>query len=172
MKSSSVKPNIIVISNILLSFIWVIFILITIIQVIKEQKLLTDINKLILSTNNLKTNITPLLSQISYHNELSYYNIFTDNNIKINDNLTLTQSHILDIILYPFHSDIITNMNELNFIRKHLGNASIHLIYKSSIHGDSAKAFHNKVSIQSHLLFLIKTTLGTKFGGYTSQSLY
>ena len=62
-------------------------------------------------------------------------------------------------------------MNELNFIRKHLGNASIHLIYKSSIHGDSAKVFHSKVSIQSHLLFLIKTTLGTKFGGCTSQSL-
>lgn len=47
-------------------------------------------------------------------------------------------------------------MNELNFIRKHLGNASIRLIYKSSIHGDSAKTFHSEVSIQPHLLFLIK----------------
>ena len=146
MKSSSAKSNIIVISNILLSFIWVIIILITIIQVIKEQKLLTDINKLTLLTNTLKTNITLLLSQINQHNKLSYYNIFTDNN-NIKNKLTLTQSNIIDIILYPFHSDIITNINELNFIRKHLGNASIHLIYKSSIHGDSAKAFHNKVSI-------------------------
>ena len=174
MKSSPLKTNIIVISNILLFLLWLIFILITIIQVIKEQKLLIDINRLTSLTNNLKTNITSLLSQINHHNDKqkpSYYNIFTNNNNNINNKIELTHSNILDIILYPYHSDIITNINELNFIRKHLGNASIHLIYKSSIYGDSAKVFHSKVSTHSHLLFLIKTTLGTKFGGYTSQSL-
>ena len=78
--------------------------------------------------------------------------------------------NILDTIFYPYTSDIITSLDELEFLRDIFGKVSIRLEYKSSIHGDKNDIFHNRTRKHNHQLVLIKTKKGNRFGGYTSEN--
>ena len=78
--------------------------------------------------------------------------------------------NILDAIFYPYTSDIITSLDELEFLRDIFGKVSIRLEYKSSIHGDKNDIFHNRTRKHNHQLVLIKTKKGNRFGGYTSEN--
>ena len=75
---------------------------------------------------------------------------------------------LLSQIFYPYKSDIITSMNELNYIREIVKGNKIELIYKSSINGDNKKNFYNITKNDFSYLVLILSQKGKKFGGYTS----
>ena len=75
----------------------------------------------------------------------------------------------LDYILYPYHSDIIRNMDDYEFIRDCLGKISLKMVFNSNINGDYALDIHTRVN-HHHVLALIETENGNRFGGYTSDN--
>jgi hypothetical protein len=76
---------------------------------------------------------------------------------------------ILDYLLYPYHSDIIRNMDDYEFIRDSLGKISLQMVFSSNIHGDYAMDLHSRANLH-HILVLIETENGNRFGGYTSDN--
>jgi hypothetical protein len=76
---------------------------------------------------------------------------------------------ILDNLFYPYHSDIIRTIDEFEFLRDNLGKVELRMILNSNIHGDFAKDFHERANYK-HLLILIETIEGNRFGGYTSDN--
>ena len=75
----------------------------------------------------------------------------------------------LDYILYPYHSDIIKNMDDYEFIRDCLGKISLKMVFNSNINGDYALDVHTRVNYH-HILALVETENGNRFGGYTSDN--
>ena len=76
---------------------------------------------------------------------------------------------ILDNLFYPYHSDIIRTIDEFEFLRDTLGKVELRMILNSNVHGDFAKDFHERANYK-HLLILIETIQGNRFGGYTSDN--
>ena len=76
---------------------------------------------------------------------------------------------ILDNLFYPYHSDIIRTIDEFEFLRDTLGKVELRMILNSKVHGDFAKDFHERANYK-HLLILIETIQGNRFGGYTSDN--
>ena len=76
---------------------------------------------------------------------------------------------VLDNLFYPYKSDIIKNIDEFEFLRDSLGKVDLRMIFNSNIHGDYSKDFHEKTNY-FHLLVLIQTEKGNRFGGYTSEN--
>jgi len=76
---------------------------------------------------------------------------------------------ILDNLFYPYHSDIIRSIDEYEFLRDTLGKVELRMIVNSNIHGDYAKDIHERSNFH-HLLVLIETDEGHRFGGYTSDN--
>ena len=76
---------------------------------------------------------------------------------------------ILDNLFYPYHSDIIRSVDEYEFLRDSLGKVELRMILNSNVHGDFAKDFHERANYK-HLLILIETIEGNRFGGYTSDN--
>ena len=76
---------------------------------------------------------------------------------------------VLDNLFYPYHSDIIKSIDEFEFLRDTLGKVELRMIINSNIHGDFAKDFHERANYK-HLLILIETLEGNRFGGYTSDN--
>ena len=76
---------------------------------------------------------------------------------------------ILDNLFYPYHSDIIKSVDEFEFLRDTLGKVELRMILNSNIHGDYASDFHEKANYH-HLLILVETLDGNRFGGYTSDN--
>ena len=76
---------------------------------------------------------------------------------------------ILDNLFYPYHSDIIHSIDEYEFLRDSLGKVELRMILNSNVHGDFAKDFHERANYK-HLLILIETIEGNRFGGYTSDN--
>ena len=74
---------------------------------------------------------------------------------------------ILNNLFYPYKSDIIRKIDEFEFLRDTLGKVDLRMVYNSNIHGDYAKDFHEETNYY-HLLVLIQTEKGNRFGGYTS----
>jgi hypothetical protein len=75
----------------------------------------------------------------------------------------------LDYLLYPYHSDIIKNMDDYEFIRDCLGKISLKMVFNSNINGDYALDVHTRVNYH-HILAIIETENGNRFGGYTSDN--
>ena len=75
----------------------------------------------------------------------------------------------LDYILYPYHSDIIRNMDDYEFIRDCLGKISLKMVFNSNINGDYALDVHTRVN-HHHILAIVETENGNRFGGYTSDN--
>lgn len=92
------------------------------------------------------------------------YNIFTETK---GDEY---HKSILNQIFYPHSTDIINTLDELNLLRSWVGKSTMRLVFKSSISGDSSQEFHKKVMKGNAFLFLVKTTSGARFGGYTSKN--
>ena len=78
-------------------------------------------------------------------------------------------NNLLDYILYPYHSDIIKNLDDYEFIRDSLGKISLKMVFNSNFHGDYAIDVHSRAN-QHHTLILIETLKGNRFGGYTSDN--
>ena len=76
---------------------------------------------------------------------------------------------VLDNLFYPYHSDIIKTVDEFEFLRDTLGKVELRMILNSNIHGDYATDFHEKANYH-HLIILIETLEGNRFGGYTSDN--
>ena len=76
---------------------------------------------------------------------------------------------ILDNLFYPYHSDIIRSIDEYEFLRDSLGKVELRMILNSNVHGDFAKDFHERANYK-HLLIIIETIEGNRFGGYTSDN--
>ena len=75
---------------------------------------------------------------------------------------------IIDHIFYPYKSNIITSMEDVDFLRETLGKVGMRMVYKATMHGDNVSKFQEKTKINNHNLVLIKTKKGNRFGGYTS----
>ena len=78
-------------------------------------------------------------------------------------------TNTLDYLLYPYHSDIIKNMDDYEFIRDSLGKISLKMVFNSNINGDYALDVHTRVNYH-HILAIIETENGNRFGGYTSDN--
>ena len=76
---------------------------------------------------------------------------------------------LLDYILYPYHSEIIRNLDDYEFIRDSLGKISLKMVFNSNFHGDYAMDVHSRANYH-HILVLIETDKGNRFGGYTSDN--
>lgn len=50
-----------------------------------------------------------------------------------------------------------------------LGNVELHLLYKASVHGYTASAFHQRCDHQGPTLIVAYSNSGDIFGGYTSK---
>ncbi len=75
---------------------------------------------------------------------------------------------IIDHIFYPYKSNIITSMEDVDFLRETLGKVGMRMVYKATMHGDNVIRFQEKTKSHHHILILIKTKKGNRFGGYTS----
>lgn len=94
----------------------------------------------------------------------------TPNKIKINPYVSPNRVEgVLDNLFFPYHSDIIKTVDEFEFLRDALGKVELRMILNSNIHGDYARDFHEKANYK-HLLILIETLEGNRFGGYTSDN--
>ena len=76
---------------------------------------------------------------------------------------------VLDYLLYPYHSTIIKNLDDYEFIRDTLGKISLKMVFNSDFHGDYAMDVHKRAN-KHHILVLIETEKGNRFGGYTSDN--
>ena len=94
----------------------------------------------------------------------------TADKIKINPYVSPNRVEgILDNLFFPYHSDIIKSVDEFEFLRDSLGKVELRMILNSNIHGDYARDYHEKANYR-HLLILIETMKGNRFGGYTSDN--
>ena len=117
-------------------------------------------------TISLKTNKSPLsLKSLSKTKSQS-----NANKVKIIPYVSPNRVEgILDNLFYPYHSDIIRSIDEFEFLRDTLGKVELRMILNSNIHGDFARDFHERANYK-HLLILIETMEGNRFGGYTSDN--
>ena len=119
---------------------------------------ISSINKDKQSLENENTKLSKYLNKINKKNQ-----IFSPSE-QPND------KEILDNIFYPYSSNIITSIDDLNFLRDILGPVRIRVEFQSSIHGDRLEKFKERTKRHNHQLVIIKTKNGNRFGGYTSES--
>ena len=77
---------------------------------------------------------------------------------------------MLDYLLYPYHSEIIKNLDDYEFIRDALGKISLKMVFNSNINGDYALDIHTRVNYH-HILALIETENGNRFGIFTTRDV-
>lgn len=93
--------------------------------------------------------------------------------------IELTQT-ILDHIFYPYHSDLISNINELRLLKNWIKDStrfsqkdiSLRMVYKATVHGDSSENFHKKTDGGESYLIIIKDNNDNIFGGFTSKNFH
>ena len=85
------------------------------------------------------------------------------------DHHTLT---IQDTRLEVVKGDIINSTEELEFLTRKIcknhKKITLDLLYKATIDGDKAEAFHNKCDWANSTLVLVKSGNGKRFGGFTT----
>ena len=145
-----------------LIFITTLSVFITILKSYQANSISKQLDSIKEDNKELKDHNAQLNSYLDGINQ--QYNMFTDADDRA------YQKAILNQIFYPHSSDILETIDELNLIRTWIGKATMRLIFKSSITGDSAIEFHKKVMKGTDLLFMVKTKNGSRFGGYTSKN--
>ncbi len=79
-----------------------------------------------------------------------------------------------DRVSQTIKGEIIKNTDELQFITRKINRynkkITLNLLYKASIDGDQAAAFHQKCDNANSSLVLVETPDGKRFGGYTSKN--
>lgn len=65
--------------------------------------------------------------------------------------------NVLEQVLYPYRTDIIENIEELNLLRDWAGKGGLLQLYKSSVDGLDSAIFHKKTENYRKLLFVMKT---------------
>ena len=78
-------------------------------------------------------------------------------------------NNILDNLFFPYRSQIFRKLEEFEFIRDSLGEVRLKMVYSSAYHKDEVKVFRDKCR-HHHLLVLVKTKSGNRFGGYTANN--
>ena len=121
-----------------------------------------EVSSITSDKNTLEKENKILLNELNKMKE--NYQIFTPSETNF------TNKELLDNIFYPYSSDIITSIEELNFLRHIFGRVRIRIEYKSSIHGATVEKFRERSKQHNHQLILIKTKKGNRFGGYTSDN--
>jgi len=121
-----------------------------------------QISSLSSDKNNLEIENKLLTNQLNKMKE--NYQILTPS-----DN-PISNKELLDHIFFPYTSDIITSIDDLNFLRDIFGRVRIRVEFKSSIHGNTVENFRERSKNHNHQLILIKTKNGNRFGGYTSDN--
>ena len=85
------------------------------------------------------------------------------------DHHTLT---IQDTRLEVVKGDIINSTEELELLTRKIcknhKKITLDLLYKATIDGDKAEAFHNKCDWANSTLVLVKSGNGKRFGGFTT----
>ena len=95
-------------------------------------------------------------------------NIQTINPIIVNPYISPFHADgILSNLFYPYSTEIIRKIDEFEFLRDSLGKAELRMVFNSNIHGDYSTDFHEKTNFD-HILVLIQTEKGNRFGVYTS----
>ena len=84
---------------------------------------------------------------------------------------------VLDQIFSPYHSDLLTSLSQLSAIKKMIrksagydNNISLRLVYKATVHGDTARSFHEKLENSEKYVIIIKDDQNNIFGGFTSKN--
>ena len=135
----------------------------------EDVKKLDDFKKLFekykKENSELKIEIKNLKAQI----EMNKKNEASNREIK-NQQLSVTNSN--------FHIEEFISKNKMDILKKWIKNSSTYfknktfhfsLIYKATVHGDSAQNFHKNVDGKGPLLIIVKTTENKIIGGYTSK---
>jgi hypothetical protein len=135
----------------------------------EDVKKLDDFTKLFekykKENSELKIEIKNLKAQI----EMNKKNEASNGEIK-NQQLSVTNSN--------FHIEEFISKNKMDILKKWIKNSSTYfknktfhfsLIYKATVHGDSAQNFHKNVDGKGPLLIIVKTTENKIIGGYTSK---
>jgi len=139
---------------------------------------------------NKNKNYKEILSQIEKNiNNIKLEQEIFNNKINqaLSDNNKNNKSNIKNNGIYfnenklklKIKSDIIKTFDKYNLIKNKLlsklkykinHNINYKLLYKATIDTDNAKIFHQKCNNIKNTLIIIETTLGKKFGGYTTQT--
>lgn len=138
--------------------LWILaFSLIVIILGIKVFKLNSKLNKLMLNQNDLLSQVTNLDNE---RKEIK----------KLHERIELNYKSIYGLDLEP-NIEIIHDLSELTLLSNFIYEKtpiSYYICYKSSLHGGSAEQMRKNCNGLSPLVFLIETTDGYRFGGYTT----
>ena len=126
---------------------------------------------LIKKYNNLKKEISQL--KIKKNEKKEEINLY-EKNIKIFPPKIVPykgeyhSESIVENILFPYKSNIIEDIKDIEFFRNNLGKVGLRLEYQASKHGDNYETFIKRTKIHYHHLLIIKTKTGKRFGGYIS----
>lgn len=129
------------------------------------SKKIEIINNNITNEKNYQENISNLINDESKENQRLILEL---NSLKNELEKVKEKPYILSQIFYPYKSEIIKTVEELNFMREIVKGNKIELVYKSSINGDNSQYFYDITRDYSSYLILILSKSGKKFGGYTS----
>ena len=121
-----------------------------------------------------------MCTYLPYVFSLLFFLLFLSKHIQYNSiehkYIELNQK-VLAQIFAPYHSDIITSLGQLGLlkrmIRQSIGidkSVSLRLIYKASLHGGTAKDFHNIVTRRNSYIVLIKDDKDILFEGFTTKN--
>ena len=107
--------------------------------------------------NGLQKENEELSAMMSSHSQM-----FTENE----------EINVLEQVLYPYRTDIIENIEELNLLRDWAGKGGLLQLYKASVDGMASEIFHKKTENYRKLLLVMKTydksTKAThRFGAFT-----
>ena len=135
----------------------------------EDVKKLDDFTKLLekykKENSELKIEIKNLKAQIEMNKKNEASNGYVSN-----DELSITNSN--------FHIEEFISKNKMDILKKWIKNSSSYfknktfhfsLIYKATVHGDSAQIFHKNVDDKGPLVIIVKTTENKIIGGYTSK---
>ena len=139
------------------------------------------VNNSLINKKSLLSQKTELKNQNNSINNYTNYNYKPNlKPIEKNDNIESLRvdkpkNSIINLYIETLvnNSEIIKDIKEENLISEAItinsNNIRYRLLYKASRDGDSANKFHNLCDEVNNIIILIKTKIGLRFGGFTSN---